>query len=237
MNNEEIIQKHMDVYGITEDQLIPGEKERVLFMYERYHTDVKKFELKKSECILLVVDMQNNFVDAKGGSWCPEALRQVPRIKKLIEAFREIGIPVLYTQTHMGDDCCNLHPNRAEFIKSEKMLYEDTWGADFYPELAPRAGERVIKSKHTPDSFLGTDLDFIMRDTNVKTIIICGTNTDICCETTARSASSLHYNVVVGSDVCSAYYGEAHEAALPTLRFSFARVMKSDLILQELKND
>ncbi|MDG6929440.1 MAG: cysteine hydrolase [Nitrososphaerota archaeon] len=119
-------------------------------------------------------------------------------------------------------------------MRKERQLYAGTWGAEIYPELKPEEGDRVIGSKHTPDSFLGTDLDFVLRDRGIRTIVICGTNTDICCETTARSAFCLHYNVVVGSDVCSTYYGESHEAALAVLRFGFARVMTSDQIRGEL---
>jgi nicotinamidase-related amidase len=237
ISDDEIIRRHLQVYEISEKDMFQGERERVVQVCRRFHTDAKKFELRKSETVLIVVDMQNHFVHPKGGSWCPEALRQVPIIRNLIKCCRDLGLPVIYTQTHFADDCVNLFPTRAESIRTEKLLYEGTWSAEIYQDLLPDNGDKILRTKHTPDSFLGTDLDFVLRDRHTRNLIICGTNTDICCETTARTAFCLHYNVVVGSDVCSTYYGEAHDAALAALRFGFARVMTSEQILRELKEN
>ncbi|MDG6904959.1 MAG: cysteine hydrolase [Nitrososphaerota archaeon] len=234
-SDEEIVQEHMRVYNISERDLLVGERERVVQVYRRFHMDSRKFDLKAQETALLIVDMQNHFVHPKGGSWCPQAMRQLPKIKSLIARCRKLGVRVIYTQTHFADDCVNLFPTRADTIRKERQLYEGTWGAEISQEISPTLEDRVLKTKHTPDSFVGTDLDFALRDNKVKNLIICGTNTDICCETTARSAFCLHYNVVVGSDVCSTYYGESHESALAVLRFGFARVMTSDQIIQELE--
>lgn len=234
-SDDEIISGHLNAYGMTESELMPGERDRVIQIYRRFHTDAKKFELKITEAAIIVIDMQNHFVDPKGGSWCPQALRQIPSIKKLLSGCRKLEIPIIFTQTHFGDDCVNIFPKRAEMIRKERQLYEGTWSADIYPELKPLDNDRILKTKHTPDSFVGTDLDFILRDMGIRTLIICGTNTDICCETTARTAFCLHYNVVMGSDVCSTYYGQSHDASLAVMRFGFCRVMSSDQILEELK--
>ena len=98
--------------------------------------------------------------------------------------------------------------------------------------MKPLPGERIINIKHTYDSFAGTDLDYVLRSLGKKTVVIAGTLTNFCCESTARTAYFLNYNVVFGSDVCATDNAAAHEATIRTMRRGFARVMGHREILQ-----
>jgi len=74
-----------------------------------------------------------------------------------------------------------------------------------------------------------------MRDGSIDTIIVCGTVTNICCESTARDAFFRDYMVVFGSDICSALTPEAHEATLANMDI-FGRVLDCKSIIEALDN-
>jgi nicotinamidase-related amidase len=179
--------------------------------------------------------MQEDFVNPRNSMCVPEAYRQVPRIKKLIEACRSLRVPVIYSAHNIASDCC------ADFYEfwepiAAGAIKEGTAGADIYREIYPAPSERVIRVKHAYDSFAGTDLDYVLRDRDVKTVIICGTLTNFCCESTARTAYFLNYHVVFGSDVNASDNALAHEATIRTMRRGFARVLDHEAILDILMN-
>ena len=125
----------------------------------------------------------------------------------------------------------DLHPP----IANRDALVDGTPGVDIYPDLAPRPGEHVIK-KHRYSGFFGTDLDIILREWGVDTVIISGTTTENCCHATARDAMFRNYRVVFLSDATATYdypdrgFGpmsnaDVHHATLVILAASTAHVM------------
>ncbi len=104
-----------------------------------------------------------------------------------------------------------------------------------YHGLQPQPGERIISVKHAYDSFAGTDLDYVLRHRGVKTVIVCGTLTNFCVESTARTAYFLGYHVVFGSDVSATDSALAHEATIRTMRRGFARVLTGEQIGRALR--
>lgn len=228
------VEKFLEVFGRSKGELFEGEEEMILAMEQRYNSDVVAFKIKREECALLVVDMQNAFVAPGAPIWIPEALRQVPRIKKLIQACRELNVSVLYAAHTLSEDTKHTYFDYLPSLRTG-ALAEDSKEADIYEELSPQPGERVISTKHTFSSFIGTDLDYVLRDLGVRTVIICGTSTDVCCESTARDAYCYHYNVVFGSDVTSTNNWMGHVATLRVMRVFFARVMTAGQIIDALK--
>lgn len=241
------IQDFKDVYGRSDDELFSsqqlnapgvfsGEKEFIQFAERDYETDKHwTFEIKKEQCALIVVDLQEDFVNPNNPMCVPEATRQIPRVKRLIESCRELGVPVIYTAHNIAKDCC------ADFYEfwdpiANGAIAEGQPGSDIYHEIYPQPGERVIRTKHAYDSFAGTDLDYVLRDQDIKTVIVCGTLTNFCCESTARTAYFLNYHVVFGSDVNASDNALAHEASIRTLRRGFARVMDHSTLIDVLSN-
>ena len=91
---------------------------------------------------------------------------------------------------------------------------------------------RVVKHKY--DAFFETDMDAILRNSGVDTVIIAGTATNVCCESTARSAFFRDYNVAFPSD-CNATFDDAmQEASLKTIDMFFGRVMPLEELLAEM---
>ena len=195
-----------------------------------------KWTFKPQNTALLVIDMQNDFVEKGAIMEVPEAKNQVAAIQKLIAACRKLTMPVLYTVHETDPTLCPLELAAFPHLKDAGMR-KGTRGAQVIDGLAPQADEHVVY-KHRFSAFYQTDLELILRNLNkqnpIDTLIICGTVTNICCESTARDAFFRDYKVVFGSDVCSALTVKAHEATLANMEI-FGQVMDCESILKILK--
>ncbi len=212
-----------------------GEAEFLRWKDDAYEQDKHwTFEVTPERCALIVVDLQEDFVNPANTMCVPEAYRQIPRVSALIAGCRELSIPVIFTEHTIAPDCSGGYYEWEDAIR-DGATKEGHPNTSVYSELAPQPDDRVIRVKHTYDSFAGTDLDFILRERKIETVIICGTLTNYCCEATARSAFSLHYNVVFGSDVTATNSAFAHEATLRTMRYGYARVLDHQMILRLLR--
>lgn len=186
---------------------------------------------------MIVVDMQNDFVAAGAAMETPAARAMVPKLAEALKICRGAGIRVIYTaHVHRRDGSDmglfdDMHPP----IAQRAALVDGTPGVDIYPELAPQPGEHVIK-KHRYSGFFGTDLDIVLREWGIETVIISGTTTENCCHATARDAMFRNYEVVFLSDATATYdypdrgFGpmpnaEVHHATLVILAASTAHVM------------
>src|SRR5512134_2686924 len=193
-------------------------------------------EIDPARTAMIVVDMQNDFVASGAPMETPAARAIVPRLAEALKICRGSGIRVIYTaHVHRRDGSdmglLSMHPP----VASRAALVDGTPGADIYPDLAPAAGENVIK-KHRYSAFFGTDLDIVLREWRVDTVIIGGTTTENCCLSTARDAMFHNYRVVFLSDATATYdypdrgFGamtnvDVHHAALVILAASTADVM------------
>jgi nicotinamidase-related amidase len=246
IHSDDPVEQFTTIYDRSQDELLPadrlsapglfaGEQEFIRFADADYQADRHwAFEIKPEECALIVVDLQEDFVNPGNPMCVPEAYRQIPRVKALIEGCREVGVPVFYTEHSISqDNACDFYeywdPIRNGAIKE----YEQA--TKVYHGLDPQPGERIINTKHAYDSFAGTNLDYVLRNHRTRTVIICGTLTNFCCESTARTAYFLGYHVVFGSDVNATDSALAHEATIRTMRRGFARVLPGAEIVRILK--
>lgn len=216
--------------------MTPFTEEQVLALARRaYEQGRAQFDIVPERCALLVIDMQDEFV--KPGwtpYWVPEATRQVPRIKTVIEACRRRGVPVIFTvfsRTHRflerptsGSVMPNRYPE-LDIDQSGFFVEGRVWH-----ELAPRADEVVIH-KSSYGAFYDTPLETILRNLETTTVIISGTLTNYCCGTTARQAYERSFNVIFGSDINSADDPAMQEPELKVLRKGFALIMTADEIV------
>lgn len=195
-----------------------------------------KWEIIREKCALLVIDMQNDFVLKGAIMEVPEAKRQVPKIKGLIEKCRELDVPVIYTIHETDPTLCPQEIAAFPHLIDAGMR-KGTQGVEVVNELTPEIGEHVIR-KHRFSAFYQTDLELILRniknENSIDTLIICGTVSNICCESTARDAFFRDYKVVFGSDICSALTLEAHKATLNNMEI-FGRNMSVGNIIQSLE--
>ena len=89
-------------------------------------------------------------------------------------------------------------------IADRSTLVDGTSGTEIFPGLAPAPGEHIIK-KHRYSAFFATDLDLILREWGITTVIISGTTTENCCHATARDAMFNNYKVVFLSDATGSF--------------------------------
>jgi len=197
----------------------------------------KPWEFERDRCALLVIDMQNDFVQDGAIMQVKEAMRQIPRIKKLIEKCRELDVPVIYTIQKTDAVFCPLEVAALPFLK-EAGMREGSEGAKVVNELAPQAGDLIVYKRRF-SAFFQTDLEILLKNVKgsekpVDTVIICGTVTNVCCESTARDAFFRDYKVVFGTDVNSAHDEEAHNATLRNMEI-FGRTMDCETIIEALE--
>jgi len=204
-------------------------------------------DIDPAKTAMIVVDMQNDFVAAGAPMETPAARAMVPRLAEALRLCRDAGVRVIYTaHVHRRDGCDmglfdDLHPP----IAARASLVDGTPGVEIYPDLTPALGEHVIK-KHRYSGFFGTDLDIILREWGVDTVIVSGTTTENCCQATARDAMFRNYRVLFLSDATATYdypdrgFGpmpneEVHRATLVILAASTAHVMSVNDLAARLK--
>ena len=188
----------------------------------------KDFEVDKSKVALLVVDMQRHFCDKSSSFFVPKSDLLAQKLKKLVGAFRAFKRPVIFTRHIDSDDEKNL---MLRWWKEK--IREDDPMSEVVDILEAGKGTTVIK--HQYDGFLNTDLEKILRENGVRQVVVCGVLTNLCCETTARSAFMRGFEVYFLEDGTATFSEEMHEAALLNLGYGFAILTKIDDVIRALE--
>jgi nicotinamidase-related amidase len=193
------------------------------------------WELDPAGCALLVIDMQNDFVLPGYPMEVPMARERTATMRSVVDGCRASDIPVIYTQ-HILYDTFDVSPLECAYQPKlrEVGMREGTHGAEIIDELKPGPGEVVIR-KHRHDAFHNTRLKTVLNTirglSTVDTLIITGTLTEVCCESTARTAFMHDYKVAFVSDATAALSGAAQEATLATIGTFFGRVLSTEHLL------
>ena len=161
-----------------------------------------EYKIQPEKTALIVFDMINSFI-AEGSPFETFGAREelVPKLKKLLKACRLKKIQVIYTNEALradGSDAGRLADIWPP-IKEGKVLIKGTKEVEVYGEIKPEEGDIVIE-KHRYSAFHATDLDLILRNKGIDTLIICGVSSIIGVETTARDAFVRDYKVIFPSD-------------------------------------
>lgn len=177
------------------------------------HTIASEVRVDPVTTALVVVDMQNDFVDPRGSLCVPGAEATVPVIARLRDRARSAGMLVVFTQDwHAPDD--------PEFALWGVHAVAGTWGAEVVPQLAPDPQDLVIR-KLRYDAFYGTPLEHELRRRKVETLVVTGTVSNICVLHTAGSAALRWFRVVVPVDAISALTEFDQHAALRQIEFLY----------------
>ena len=184
---------------------------------------------------LLVIDMQHDFMDRAGSCYNLGAEATIAPTAGLIAAFRQAGLPVLFTrEVHRPgrvDD--GLEADQDYHVPAHTV--QATRGVEILEELAPLPGELVV-DKRRYNCFLGTELDLLLRAALVETLVICGVSSDICVHWTAGEAFQRDYHVRVVEDCTAGMSAADHRASLLLLRnlCSAGRAINSPDVLAAL---
>jgi nicotinamidase-related amidase len=146
---------------------------------------------------LVIVDMQNDFVDPDAPSTCaPLSQERLPAIRSLLDASRAAGIPVFFTQGLVDPSLVDIGLWKGAAHRTGKTQIEGSRGAQIVDELAPLPGEHIIQ-KRRPSGFFGTSLDLLLRSHGADTILLAGSSMSGCVRATATDGFSHNYRVMI----------------------------------------
>ena len=171
---------------------------------------------------LLVIDMLRDFLE--GPFAAPGGKRLVGRVRGALDRARTRGIPVFFI--------CDAHaPGDTEFAVMPPHALEGTAGAEIVADLAPRAGEIVVK-KRNYSGFFDTHLADSLGEGDVGTIALCGLQTDCCVIHTAADGFFRGFEIVILEDAVAARTEAGHRRALAEMKRLYgARILASETFL------
>ena len=158
---------------------------------------------------ILVVDMLNDFVTGSLG--CDRALAIVQPTADLLDAARAAGVPVVFC-----NDCHLPGIDRELTIWGDHAI-KGTPGADVIPELKLCEKDYVVP-KRRYSGFFQTDLDILLKELGVHTVVITGLHTHMCCRHTSADAFCLGYDVVVAKEATNSFTEEDYQGGLAYLK-------------------
>jgi nicotinamidase-related amidase len=145
---------------------------------------------------LIIIDMLNDFVT--GNLKCDRAQRIIPNIKTLLAQARKSGSPVVFSND------AHRPQHDAEFAIWGPHAVAGTPGAQVIPELTPQPSDCIVP-KRRYSGFQGTDLDLLLNENSVDTVVLTGLHTNICVRHTAADAFYNGYRIVVPEDAVDAF--------------------------------
>ena len=168
---------------------------------------------------LLAVDMVNDFVTGVFGN--PRSQAMAPRLAQLLAGCRADGIPVIYcSDSHLeGVDVeLTVHPNHA---------LRGTWGAEIVPDLAPEPTDYTL-TKRRYSAFFGTELEPLLRELSIDTVILTGVATNGCVRHTAADAFFHGFKVIVVSDCVESRDDESQRLGIEQMEGAYgARIVQA----------
>jgi nicotinamidase-related amidase len=188
---------------------------------------------------LVIVDMQNDFCHPAGlmGSLGEDLSHNraiIPTIRALLDAARDAGTMVIFIQAQYGPSSgspTSLYRNGKPGY-AMRICLPGSWGAAIVDELAPRPGESIVV-KHRYSAFRDTALESLLRSNAIRSLVVVGTATQACVESTVRDARMNDYAVVVPNDGVGARarMRDMHDASLKVMGEFFATVVPASEIL------
>jgi ureidoacrylate peracid hydrolase len=200
-------------------------------------------DLDPTRTALVVIDLQHAFMnDAIGHAVCPAAREIVPAVNRLAAAVRATGGGVFWVQMTHDQRCLDewsvAHEMASPEMREKRIaaLSEGTLGYQLWPELDIRPEDEIVK-KYRYSAFMpGTSqLPERLRSRGFDTVLITGTVTNVCCESSARDANMTNFRTIMVSDGNAAMSPEEHEASLTAFYNAFGDVMDTEMIIERLR--
>ncbi len=184
---------------------------------------------------LLVVDMQNYFLKEGYMGEVPMAREIVPGINRLAKAVRADGGHVIWIKNSTNDTLQSWSVFHQHLLSpsSQKRRYETMTegheGHELWPLLQVESGDaQIIKKRFSAFIQGSSGMAEHLAKHGIDTLLIAGTATNVCCESTARDAMMLNYKTIMVSDANATYTDEEHSAALCAFYSIFGDVQTID---------
>ena len=208
-----------------------------------YYADAEEpddIELDPATTALLVIDIQNTYLDDKDtkeetARWRPFFDRMkttvIPNTKQLIDDLRAKGVEIIFARI-----ACHKTDGRDRSLSQKKpgfnylLLPKDEDDGQIVPELAPKDDDIVV-IKTTDSALTGTNLRLMLRNMEIKDVIVAGIFTDQCVSSTVRSLADESFGVVLVDECCAAATMELHEAELKIINMIYCHVVSRDELM------
>lgn len=213
---------------------------------ERLRTRLGKLHpfdvIAAAKTALVVVDMQNYFVKQGHQSEIPAAREIVPNINRLAAELRRRGGHVVWVRNGTNDtreSWSNYHGYLQSPDRAERRLRDMEIGADGYEywhgnDIRPEDAQ-ITKKRYSAFIQGSSDLERHLRERRIDTLLITGTATNVCCESTARDAMMLNFKVLMVADGLATHTDEEHNATLSSFYGQFGDVQTVDEVIQSLE--
>lgn len=203
---------------------------------------------------LVVIDMQRDFLEPGGfgemlGNDVSLLRSTIKPTQAVLAAARSASITIIHTREGHRKDLLDAPPSKLTRgnlklgIGNEgpmgRVLVRGEKGHDIIPELAPLPNEPVV-DKPGKGAFYETDLHLLLKNQNIKTIIVCGVTTEVCVHTTVREANDRGYECLVLKDCVGSYFPEFQRIGIEMIKAQggiFGWVTNSDLAISALENN
>src|SRR5262245_56352325 len=181
---------------------------------------------------LVIIDMQRDFLEPGGfgaalGNDVSRLKAAVAPCRAVLTAARKTGVLVIHTREGHRPDLTDAPPHKVERGDPAlrigapgpmgRILIRGEVGHDIIPELYPAAGEPVI-DKPGKGAFYQTDLELMLKNRGIDTLLVGGVTTEVCVNTTVREANDRGFRCIVIADCCASYFPEFHEVGLKMIK-------------------
>jgi ureidoacrylate peracid hydrolase len=197
--------------------------------------------LDPARTALVVIDMQTAFCAPGAPAEVPLARSIVPGINDLARELRKRGCPIVWVvhanSSRNGRSDWELFFNHVvgDEVRQRTLAALAPGQQTVWPELEVEPGDHtVIKNRYSALIAGSSQLERLLRSLDIDTILIAGTKTNVCCESTARDAMMLDFKTVMLSDCCAALSDDEHRAALENMIQQFGDVSTAGEALRKL---
>ena len=199
--------------------------------------------LDPARTALIVVDLQNGFMAPGQPAEIAPAREIVPNVNRLAAATRAAGGTVVWIQntiTPESEKSWSIYlgnfANEDWGLRMRRAFTPGDFGHALYPSLEVRPSDLTVRKTRFSAFVPGaSELDSILRGRGIDTLIVVGTATNVCCESTARDAMMLNYKIFFVSDANACRTDEEHNATLAILLMMFADVRSTDEMIALLQ--
>ena len=194
-------------------------------------------ELKPSETALLVIDIQNTYLEVpedpeEAARWTPFLERMnhqvIPGTAVLVDQCRSHGFEIIYARI-----ACLTEDGRDRSLSQKKpgfnylLLPKDREDSQLVPELTPQ-GDEIVITKTTDSALTGSNLRLILHNIGIRNVVVAGIFTDQCVSSTVRSLADESFNTLIVEDCCAASTMALHNHELEVINMIYCHVVQSE---------
>lgn len=171
---------------------------------------------------IVLIEYQNDFTTS-GGAF-HEAVKDVMQANgmlgntiAMVDKARAAGASIMHVPITFAAGYPELGSHPYGILKGvveNRAFRKGSWGAAIVDALAPKDSDIVIEGKRGLDAFPSTNLDFILRSRDIRTVVLAGFLTNCCVESTMRSAYERGFEVITLTDCTATVSNAAQQAAL-----------------------